>query len=420
MQQLRPYQLACGLLLCAPVHADLFTYLAKPEPTFAWKQVKQEFIAGVKVTDLRFTSQVWQTIQWNHLLRVFEPAQAKSPGHAMLLITGGNGSDQEKGLGVTVATMLGAPFAILYNIPNQPLFEGRKEDALIAYTFARFLETGDESWPLLFPMTKSAVKAMDVLQAYSHQALKHFVITGASKRGWTTWFCGVADPRVEGIAPIVYDNLDLPAQMRHQMETWGAYSEQIHDYTALNLPQLVETEAGARLARIVDPFTYRKRITVPKLVINGTNDPYWPLDALNLYWDKLVGSKHLLYVPNKGHDVGDLPRLLGALSAFFQATVAGETLPEMTWNHETKGGKCILTVTATPAAQSGTLWVAYAKTKDFRPAQWKAVPMQAEAGKWVGRVNVPADGFLALFGELTFGDRGTYRLSTQVREVTAK
>ena len=42
---------------------------------------------------------------------------------------------------------------------------------------------------------------------------------------------------------------------------------------------------------MVDPFTYRDRLTKPKLLINGTNDRYWTLDALDLYWNDLQGAE---------------------------------------------------------------------------------------------------------------------------------
>ena len=45
----------------------------------------------------------------------------------------------------------------------------------------------------------------------------------------------------------------------------------------------------------------------PKLLLLGTNDRYWPLDALNVYWDGLPGDKYVTYVPNNGHGLKDLP-----------------------------------------------------------------------------------------------------------------
>src|SRR5207248_8344071 len=144
-------------------------------------------------------------------------------------------------LGLEFAKRTGTPVAVLYNIPNQPLYGGKKEDALIAETFVRFLEAGgkDEEWPLLFPMAKSVCKAMDALQEFSKehfkQELKDFIISGASKRGWTTWLAGAADPRVRAIAPMVIDVLNMPAQMKHQLACYGKYSEMIHDYEERNL-----------------------------------------------------------------------------------------------------------------------------------------------------------------------------------------
>ena len=53
-------------------------------------------------------------------------------------------------------------------VPNQPIVfmddptrKPRSEDDFIAYTWDKFLRTGDEKWPARLPMTKSAVRAMD-------------------------------------------------------------------------------------------------------------------------------------------------------------------------------------------------------------------------------------------------------------------
>src|SRR5690606_41540060 len=109
----------------------------------------------------------------------------------------------------------------------------------------------------------------------------------ASKRGWTSWLTAAVDARVMAVAPMVIDVLNMRAQMDHQRATWGELSDEIQDYAALDLPTRLRTDRGSALLSMVDPFSYRAELTKPKLIMLSTNDRYWPLDALKLYWSEL-------------------------------------------------------------------------------------------------------------------------------------
>lgn len=45
--------------------------------------------------------------------------------------------------------------------------------------------------------------------------INSFIITGISKRGWTTWLSAIADPDVEAIVPFAIDLLDIDASLEH-------------------------------------------------------------------------------------------------------------------------------------------------------------------------------------------------------------
>ena len=48
----------------------------------------------------------------------------------------------------------------------------------------------------------------------------------------------------------------------------------IHDYKERKLLPLPEGDDAKALWAMVDPWVYREKVTVPKLIVNGTNDPY--------------------------------------------------------------------------------------------------------------------------------------------------
>lgn len=405
----------------------LSRYVDRPESAFRWNAVQVHTVNGGTVHELHVVSQTWQNIVWEHSLMVYEPPRLDHPRHILLMVTGGrNGGkprEQDLEMGLALAKLCGARVATLHQVPNQPLMGDRVEDDLITETWLKYLETGDETWPLLFPMVKSAVKAMDALQRFSaekwEQEVDGFVITGGSKRGWTSWLTPVADDRVIATAPIVIDTLNFPAQMKYQLETWGQYSEQIADYTRKGL---VRPEGEPRTPReealwtMMDPYTYRKQLTLPKLIINGTNDRYWVVDATRHYWDDLEGDKHILQVPNAGHSLeGGREMAFTTLAAFFRHAARGEKLPAVKWEHSNGSDQVRLVVESDTPAVRAQLWSTTSESRDFRESKWGARPLGEEERRYVGVLPAPDEGHLALYGELQFDAHGlVYSLTTQV------
>lgn len=241
---------------------------------------------------------------------------------------------------------------------------------------------------------------------------------------------------------MVIDMLNMGQHMRHQLAVWGKYSDRIHDYTDRGLQHVLETEGGKRLRTIVDPYSYLSKIDQPKLIILGTNDSYWPLDAANLYWNDVTGDKYLLYVPNNGHGLRDMPRVLGSLAALHESQANGTKLPKLDWkfsggegDHKdgagdlnagdgrlTNGGRPLkLVIESDVKPQRVSAWTATSATRDFRQAHWTSAEMREKDGRYEYELATPTEGHVAIFGEAVYNGRpAPYFFSTNVRVVGAK
>lgn len=405
--------------------ADLDEYIKKPDSAFAWSQTSSTATKSGVITSIKLTSQVWQGIAWSHELRVYEPREIVHPDAMLLFITGGDmerkASEDDHKQAFGLAQICGARVAVLPQVPNQPLLDGKTEDELIAETFVRYLATKDENWPLLFPMAKSAIKAMDALQSWAREngkPVSRFVVTGGSKRGWTTWLTGAVDDRVIAIAPMVIVMLNLGPQGPNQLKVWGRYSEQIHDYVERGLMETVATPTGTNLWKMVDPFTYRQRLQKPKLLINGANDRYWTLDALDLYWNDLQGPKYLIELPNAGHDLkANRDWATSGLGAFFHHVVLNRPMPQLTWDFaQQAAGDFHFTIRSSPAPLAARIWTARSQNRDFRESKWDGSPLKpGETMAYHGQA--VSSGRLACFGEVEYQVNGIpFHLTTTFYE----
>jgi len=418
-----------------PLTGPLADYVAAKDDSYAWVKRSEGSVLTCKYAELILTSQTWRGIPWKHQLFILKPAQVDPAGkHAVMMIAGGNWSDKiadpttqlklpgEAQLLALVAESLKTPVAILLHVPQQPIFDGKREDQIIAYTFREFLKSGDSTWPLLAPMAKSAVKAMDATTEAMKKEwdldIAKFTITGASKRGWTTWLTGAVDDRAVAIAPMVIDMLNMSPHSDLQKAAFGGQqSEQIDDYKGLD--QQINTPRGLALRKIVDPWEYRDRLTQPKLVILGTNDRYWPLEACNLYWDDLQGDKYLIYVPNNGHALPDRARLVAGLNALNRSVITGKPLPKVKWSYSNGGDSHTLKVNSDTPVSKLQLWTATAPTMDFRDSKWTTIRDVAGSREFAVDLPRAGDSHVAYFGELIFneGRDDQFSLSTNIKVI---
>lgn len=419
-------------MMCSVAQASgrLAQYVAEPDATYQWSVVDSGELHSGSYLEMRLTSQTWRGIAWKHQLFLFRPKHIDSSWQALLYIDGGSWNAARESGGKTnlpreaavfthLAETIHAPVAVVRQVPFQPLFD-RREDALIAYTFDRYLETGEADWPLLMPMVKAAIRAMDTVQAAAQEQwnlpIEHFTVTGASKRGWTSWLTAASDPRVASVAPMVIDMLNIPTQIRLQHDAFGGLSEQIQDYQGIGLPERIDSDRGHELMEIVDPYNYRSQLTEPKLILLGTNDRYWPLDALSAYWDALPEPKRVLYVPNQGHKMRDLQRVVGALSALHRYSARGEPLPVLSWAFDSSRRDLQVSVQTGRKPAHVVFWSASSSTPDFRDARWSSHSCRRSGDGFLCTAPLSPTPFTAGYSEVTFNDRGQhdFSLSTAV------
>jgi PhoPQ-activated pathogenicity-related protein len=423
---------------CVRVNA-LERYVALPDPSYRWKAVAALPGSGYTTHLLELVSQRWRDEsevdrpRWQHWLSLVVPDEIANDT-ALLVIAGGSNDKpapaRANPLLAIAAIMTRSVTAELRMVPNQPLtFAGetgpRAEDGIIAYSWDKYLRTGDETWPLRLPMTKSVVRAMDAITGFRRSPasggveIGRFVLAGASKRGWTAWTAAAVDRRVAAVVPVVIDLLNIEASFEHHYRAYGFWAPAIAAYQASGIMRWAGTAELASLLVIEDPFAYRAKLSMPKFVINSTGDQYFLPDSSRFYFGALIGEKYLRYVPNTDHSLKGSDARESVL-AFYHAIVGGQPRPSFSWSFVPNGVIEIETATRPLAA---VLWqAANPEARDFRleaigPA-YRSSTLEADGdGIFRARVPEPTRGWVAYFVELTFASGGPFpfKFTTDIR-----
>ncbi|MBK6796859.1 MAG: PhoPQ-activated pathogenicity-related family protein [Acidobacteria bacterium] len=425
------------LLVCIPVSGfgqmakpaesemtALDKYIATPDSAYKYELVKTIPGNGYTGYIINMTSQTWRTTNevnrnvWKHWMIVVKPDQVAT-NKSFLYISGGNNNDnapssvdQQMAM---IATTTKSVVTELRMIPNQPLTfsddkKSRVEDSIIAYTWDKFIKTGDETWPLRLPMTKAAVRAMDTVTSFfgSDQGGKikidEFVVAGGSKRGWTTWTTAAVDKRVVAIIPLVIDLLNVIPSFQHHFAVYGYYAPAVGDYEEMGLMGKETSPEYKKLMKIEEPYEYRHRLTMPKFIINSTGDQFFLPDSWQFYYNDLEGVKYLRYLPNAEHSTRGSDAWFSVL-ANYNAIVKSAPLPQFDWKIDKDG---TIRVSTKDKPTEVKLWQASNPgARDFRLTtigpKWKSTVLnETVAGQYIGKVPKPARGWTAYMVELTF------------------
>jgi len=433
-----------GLAACLPLPASaqatpltdprtaLRDYVQAPDAAYSYALVNSVPQGDLTVHLLTMTSQQWRSSAevdrplWQHWLVILVPAQVRSTT-AGLIIGGGRNTGQppslastEIAIGAQLARAAGTVVAVVGQAPNQPLTPADlgtplTEDGLVAYTWRKAMDTGDWGWAAYLPMVKSAVRAMDAAQSFTPgvspgTVLERFVAIGFSKRGAATWLTGAVDPRVVAMAPGVFDALNLAPQFEHHFASLGFYSPAIVDYQNNGIPRRVRAPEGQDLLQVVDPYSYRRGVTMPKFLIHSSGDQFFMPDSGRFYQPELEGETLLRHVPNADHSlstsagIGDV---VGSLTAWYQQVVAQAPRPRV--SSVVAHGR--LQVRSSLPAASARLWqTTNYVARDFRRVttgeSWQATPLADEGDGTQSVFSValaaPSEGYTARFVELTF------------------
>lgn len=412
-------------------NTPLDRYVAAPDSHYKYEVVRIIAGRGYTAYIVDLTSQQWRSESevnrpvWKHWLTIVKPDEVKGDT-GMLYVNGGSITQKVPEAPtrdyVEAALTSHSVVAGLAGVPNEPLiFSGesqpRTEDQIIAYTWVKYLKTGDETWPLLLPMTKAAVRAMDTVTAVYPKVTK-FVVTGASKRGWTTWLTAAVDKRVVAVEPMVIDMLNQITSFQHHYEAYGFFSPAVKPYQDMGVMNMEKTPQYQALMKVVDPYSYRSRYSMPKFMINSAGDQFFLPDSSQFYFDGLPGEKYLRYVPNTKHDLNGDAR--ESLLAFYDAVLRGQPRPKFSWKFEKNGD---IRVTSVDTPTEVKLWAASnPEARDFRldtigPAYKDTVLAPEKKGVWIGHVEAPVKGWTAYFVELDYPSGGKYpfKFTTAVR-----
>jgi len=390
-----------ALIVAFVASHPLDDYINNGDDSFSWTQYGDPWrIDKIGITGyyLNVTSQRWLTDAafspnspakslWTHWLVVIVPDVIDFKQNASMYLTGGDvnslppsPTSEDVAVAIALAYCTGIPTGALFGIPNEHTIfaddliqKSRTEDAIIAWTWDRFLAKPDEpEWLVRFPMVKAAVRAMDAMtefvgQKYPEVQIEHYAVAGASKRGWTSWLVGAVDqPRTNAIMPLVLDAINFQKVEHHQFQSYGGWTYALEDYLEMNIMARIDNPNMALLSQMEDPYFFFDRLAnIPKLVVNAVWDEFQQPDDLHYWWNDLKGKKHFIMTPNAEHSLATgIFEIVPSIIAYQTFRLNDQPVPTFTWTIDKGTGEIVATLDRYGEVYEANVWYGYSCGKN--------------------------------------------------------
>jgi len=196
--------------------------------------------------------------------------------------------------------------------------------------------------------------------------------------------------------------------MENQFKSYGEFVPQLKKLVQLGIMDRMRTPEFKDLATLIDPYEYRDRLSLPKLLLNSSGDQFFLPDSARFYYRDLPGEKLIRYAPNTDHSlensVTSVYDSLYTLLGWYQSILLGQQRPQIDWHLD--GNQLVASTSIAP--QLARVWRASNPlARDFRKVtigeSWVSEPVAPDAdGQYRVALPQPAQGYAASYIEFVY------------------
>jgi len=133
--------------------------------------------------------------------------------------------------------------------------------------------------------------------------------------------------------------------LHHMWRAYGGWTYALQDYVDMNITSRFDDPNMAKLQEMEDPYFYKDRLTMPKLIVNAVMDEFQQPDDSHYWWADMPEPKHFLLTPNAEHSLATgIFVAVPSISAFISAHLHNNVLPKFTWTIDKATGEIVATV----------------------------------------------------------------------------